>query len=371
MAISGLPSTQTAVVARKGHYAISATAPIPPLEADSILIRTEAVAINPVDLNAVMNFDYDGTVGGFDVAGTVLAVGSAVDNGLREGDRVGATVHGMNPLRPADGAFAQYVVTPADLAIRVPADTPIESAATLAVGVGTVGLALRSLGLDSALVPGPDGATNSAAKPSKPLVVLVHGGSTATGTLALQFLRHAGHTPIATCSPHNFELVRKAGAEKVFDYRSESCTADIRSHTRNSLRYVLDCISETSAMEFSYGCIGRAGGRYTALHPFSSRVAASRPTIKADWVFQPALFGREVGWPSPFGRAGDAELRGFARAFYRVAQETLEKGELRPHPVSVSSETDGFAGVIAAVDQMREGVSGVKLVCRVLPDSHV
>jgi NADPH:quinone reductase-like Zn-dependent oxidoreductase len=350
------------VVACKDHYAISTTVPIPPLEPDSILIRTEAVAINPVDLNAVTNFDYCGTTAGFDVAGTVLAAGRHVDTGLQEGDRIGATVHGMNPLRPADGAFAQYVVTPADLAIKIPADTPIESAATLAVGVGTVGLALRSLGLDSTC------STNN----SKPLLVLVHGGSTATGTLALQFLRHAGHRPIATCSPANFDLVRQAGADEVFDYRSPTCTADIRAYTRSSLRYVLDCVSETSAMEFCYACIGRAGGRYTALHPFSSRIAASRPTVKADWVFQPALFGRDVAWPAPFGRPGDPELRVFAKRFYRLAEELLEKGQLRPHPVSLVS-SDGFPGVIAAVDRLREGgVSGAKLVCRILhAESHV
>ncbi|KAL4884293.1 chaperonin 10-like protein [Aspergillus karnatakaensis] len=360
MTVTTLPTTQTAVVARKGHYAIVANAPIPPLEPDSILIRTEAVAINPVDLNTVTNFDYDGTTGGFDVAGTVVAVGREVDNGLHEGDRVGATVHGMNSLRPADGAFAQYVVTPADLAIKIPADTPIESAATLPVGVGTVGLALRSLGLDSATTTSPNKA-----------LVLVHGGSTATGTLAIQFLRHAGHRPIATSSPANFDLVRGAGAEEVFDYRSPTCTADVRAYTRNSLRFVLDCVSETTAMEFSYACIGRAGGRYTALHPFSSRVAASRPTVKADWVFQPALFGRDVAWPAPFGRPGDPELRQFAKRFYRQAQELLEKGELRPHPISLSSH--GFPGVLAAVDRLRQGgVSGIKLVCRIShAESHV
>ncbi|KKK24445.1 hypothetical protein P175DRAFT_0525698 [Aspergillus ochraceoroseus IBT 24754] len=344
---------QTVIVARNNQYTINEHAPIPEVEPDAVLIRSEAVAINPVDANSIRNFAFDGTAAGFDVAGTVVAVGKEVDCGLQTGDRVGATVHGMNPVRPADGAFAQYVVAAADLTMKIPADLPIESAASLPLGVGTAGLALRSLTLDKNVSDGVGGHP-----------VLVNGGSTATGTLAIQLLRHAGHRPIATCSPSNFDLVRKGGAEAVFDYRSPSCAIDIRAYTRNGLRYVMDCISETASMELCYAAIGRAGGRYTALHPYSSRIAATRPTVKADWVFQPALFGRDVNWPSPFGRPADPALRAFAKHFYQEAQKLLEQGQLRPHPVSVSS--DGFPGIIAAVGQMQEKrVSGAKLVCRI------
>ncbi|RAK98121.1 zinc-binding alcohol dehydrogenase family protein [Aspergillus ibericus CBS 121593] len=344
---------QTAVVAAGlGAYAIAHDHPIPSISPDQIIIRTAAVAINPVDVNTVDNFAYTDTAAGFDLAGIVIAIGSAVDLAvqLREGDRVCAAVQGMNPLRPTDGAFAQYVAADADLVMKVPSDMPLEEAASLPVGVGTIGLALRSLGLDTA--------------GQKPAVVLVYGASSASGTLALQMLRHAGHHAIATCSPANFNLVKEKGAEAVFDYRSPTCVADIRGHTRNSLRYVLDCISETSSMEFCYATIGRAGGLYTSLAVCSSRVKATRPTVKADWVFHPALFGREVAWPNPYNRVADPNMRETARELYGEAQLLLDQGLLRPHPIEV--QEGGFPAILDAIQRVRQkDVSGVKLVCAI------
>lgn len=54
--------------------------------------------------------------------------------------------------------------------------------------------------------------------PNKPSsekgVLLIYGGSTATGALAIQFAKLSNFTVVVTCSPHNFDYVKSLGAGK-------------------------------------------------------------------------------------------------------------------------------------------------------------
>ncbi len=146
-----------------------------------LLVKTVAVAINPADVKLTGLMAADGATAGSDGAGIVVAVGSAVAPGrFAVGDRVCAAFAPMDPLAPRIGAFAEYAGVTADLALKVPENMPLESAASLGVGVTIAGYALfRSL-----QIPGhPE-------KPAaKPAVVLVYGGSTASGTMAIQLVR--------------------------------------------------------------------------------------------------------------------------------------------------------------------------------------
>lgn len=124
-----------------------------------------------------------------------------------------------------------------------------------------MGFMIAGLGLFKSLdLPGDPLQPNH-----KPMAVLVYGGSTATGTAAIQLLKLAGYSAIVTCSAHNFELVKSYGADIAFDYRLSTCAADIGAQTKNSLCYALDCISTSQSMDLCYAALGRAGGRYTAL----------------------------------------------------------------------------------------------------------
>jgi NADPH:quinone reductase-like Zn-dependent oxidoreductase len=170
----------------------------------------------------------------------------------------------------------------------------------------------------------------------------------------------SGMKPITTCSPRNFELAKSYGAEEVFDYRSPSCIADIKAYTKNSLKYVLDCVSEPETMQFCYACIGRAGGKYTALEPYPEFLH-TRPSVKPGWVLGPALPGKPIGWPPPFEREGNAQVRDFAVKWYGTAQKLLEEGKLKPHPLRIMP--GGLQGVLDGMDMLRKKqVSGQKLV---------
>lgn len=104
---------------------------------------------------------------------------------------------------------------------------------------------------------------------------------------------------VTTCSPQNFELVSALGADHVFDYNSESCLKDIKTLTRKSLRYAIDCVSEPETMELCYQCIGRLGGRFTALEPPPRHIQTRPRTVVVDWVLGPSLSGKPIGWPAP------------------------------------------------------------------------
>lgn len=175
-----LPERQTAIVAdASGSLVISPDVRLPDLDGDMILVKTQAVAINPADVKLSGAMAAEGATAGNDCAGVVVAVGPDVRR-FAVGDRICAAMVPMNPLAPRVGAFAEYAAVTADFALRVPDDMPIRQAAALGIGVATIGYALyRSL-----RIPGhPDRPAE------KPAVVLVYGGSTASGTMAIQLIR--------------------------------------------------------------------------------------------------------------------------------------------------------------------------------------
>lgn len=178
----GLPTTHRAIVAGpNGEFTITADAPVPELERDAVLIKTEAVALNPVDTKMIGPFVAEGAMFGFDCAGYVVAVGSDVKRDIKVGDRVCGCADGMNRFRPTSGAFGEYVVLDSDMALKIPADMSFEHAAGMGMRIATAGMALFfSLGIPTELMLNP---------PQEQMPVLVYGGSTSTGTMAIQLLK--------------------------------------------------------------------------------------------------------------------------------------------------------------------------------------
>ncbi len=348
-----LPVTQPAITATQdGSLAVSFDAPVPTLDPDMILVRNAAVSVNPVDTKLDGPYSTPGAISGCDFDGTVVAVGSAVSHRRHVGERVCGAVMGMNPLEPAVGAFATYVGASGDLVLAVPDGVTFETASALPTVFNTSGLALfKSLGLH----------TTPSNPAEKPFPVLVYGESTATGTAAIQLLKLSGLDPVVTCSPHNFDLVKSYGAIAAFDYRSGTCAADIRAFTKNSLRYVLDCITTQESIKLCYAAIGRAGGKYTALDPYPEAVAKTRRVVVADWVLGPTMLGKDIAWPAPHGGQGSDDFRKFGEEWTNVLQRLLDEGKIKSHPLKVIK--GDFHDVRQGMETVKAGkVSGVKLV---------
>jgi NADPH:quinone reductase-like Zn-dependent oxidoreductase len=203
-------STQRAVVHKeKGVFEIRDDVPLPRLRDEYILVKTKAVALNPTDWKGVEGRPAPGAIAGCDYAGVVEEIGSKVTTPFKVGDRVAGicrggisslpsfpllfSLSGNSPLHnPADpnehenGAFAQHISVKGDIQIKITDNISFEDAATLGVGLTTVGQAMyQTLGL-----PLPP------AKVTEPTTILIYGGSTATGTLAIQYAKLYDPFPI-------------------------------------------------------------------------------------------------------------------------------------------------------------------------------
>lgn len=187
-----LPTVQSAIVVTADNDCADAVVSlrndvaVPQLADDMILVRTVAVALSPFDTTLLSHSSAVGAIAGMDFAGEVVAIGSKARTAahIKVGDRVCGAVAGSNALSPCVGAFAEYVAAADITTIKIPSYMSFEAAASLGSSLAAVGTALfQSLG-----VPGtPKNPSNPPEGP--PINVLVYGGSTATGTLAIQLLK--------------------------------------------------------------------------------------------------------------------------------------------------------------------------------------
>lgn len=177
--------------------------PVPEIGDDEVLINLVAAGVGPWDADIREGWWPDGAlrppfplVLGTDGAGTIAAVGAAVDR-LKVGDRA----YAYSFASPKGGFYAEYVAVAADRAVHPPALLDLQQAGAFA----TTGLTALQ-GIDDALHVKP-GET-----------VIVHGASGGVGTLAVQFAKLRGARVFATASgAEGVAVVRRLGADQVVE----------------------------------------------------------------------------------------------------------------------------------------------------------
>ncbi|KAL4785044.1 chaperonin 10-like protein [Aspergillus varians] len=345
-------TTKAIVVVEKGKAAIQ-DVPTPTLRDDYILVKVNAVGINPTDWKHIdFGMADAGSRSGCDYAGIVEAVGPKVEKEFQKGDRISGVVHGGDRTQHENGAFANYIVAKGDLQIQTPENVTDEDAATLGISVGTVGQGLyRTLGL-----PLPTGDVKASDQ-----YVLIHGGSTATGIYGIQYAKLSGLKVIATSSPHNFSYLKSLGAEQVFDYKSPTAGADIRAYTDNKLKLAWDCTG--SGGKIIAAGLSSEGGKYAAIMGVNKEeVEAINPNVDGPHVtlmysiFGERFFKGEETLPKP-------EEFEFAKGFWEITRGLLADGKLKAPRTIVNRGGDGFEGILKGLDELRANkVSGGKLV---------
>lgn len=134
-------------------------------------------------------------VPGYDVSGTIDAVGDDVD-----GFAVGDAVIAFLPMA-TDGGAAEYVIAPADALVAAPTSVPLADAAALP----SVALTARQALFD-------EGGLKAGER------VLIVGAGGVVGKYAIALAKRAGAYVIATASPRSAEAVRAAGADEIIDH---------------------------------------------------------------------------------------------------------------------------------------------------------
>lgn len=173
----------------------------------------------------------------------------------------------------------------------------------------------------------------------------------------------SGYTPIATCSPHNFNRVKSLGAIAAFDYHSPTCGRQIRGYSSGTICYALDCITDTRSTAVCYEAIGPSGGRYLSLEPFPIR-GHTRRSVKPNWVLSLTMYNQPILWKRPFRRDACPQDWEFATRWFQIAQRMIDAGEIRPHVSEVRA--GGWNAVPEGLAMLQRGeVSGKKLVYEV------
>ncbi|KAH8723024.1 oxidoreductase-like protein [Phaeosphaeriaceae sp. PMI808] len=331
-------STQKAVVHESTGVAVLKTdVPLPKLTKDDwVLVKTKAIALNPTDWKSLTHRASPGSIVGCDYAGVVEEVGKNV-TGLKVGDRIAGFVHGGDPADHTNGSGAEHIKARFGPHLKFSENLSFEDAATLGVGITTVGQGLyQALGL-----PFPP------AKVQEPTSILIYGASTATGTLAVQYAKLSGLEVFATASPHNFDLLRKLGADHVFDYKDPEVGVKIRKASNNNIKLAYDCIAEHGSFDICGAAISSSGGRLSGL-------------LKADSPREDVIVDGRLGYTALGETEEDREDYEFGTRFWKASADLIDSGKIRTHPARVHK---GLEGVPQGLQDLKDGkVSGVKLV---------
>jgi NADPH2:quinone reductase len=222
--------------------------PLPEAGPGEIRIQVLAATVNPTDAGlrngtrAEMLKDVPKPhVPGMDIAGVVDQVGEDTSTELAVGDDVMAIVIPNGP----HGAYAEYVVVPAESVTRIPAGADHAQAATLPMNGLTTVQALDLLDLQ----PGD--------------YLAVTGGAGAVGGYAIQLGKIAGLIVVADASPADEELVRGLGADHIVP-RGEDFAAAVRAIVAEGAHGVVDSALLNQDAE---GAV-RDGGRIATVRGF-------------------------------------------------------------------------------------------------------
>jgi NADPH:quinone reductase-like Zn-dependent oxidoreductase len=263
-------------------------AELPALAHGEILVRNEAVAINPLDyiLQDMAVFpwlDYP-IIAGSDVAGTVVAIGEGVDR-FAVGDRVLGQAVGTTVNEPAQGAFQQHTVVLAHMAAPIPTAMAATSAAVLPLGIGTAACGLyqsHHLGLRYPLA-NPQRTSET---------LLVWGASSSVGCNAVQLATASGYEVIATASSHNEAMVRGLGALQVLDHGAADVVDRVVAALRG--RTLVGAFHATGNLADTFDVMRRVDGRRFVTTTLPLQIEPPE-TVEAAAIAGTSLRNDEVG----------------------------------------------------------------------------
>jgi putative PIG3 family NAD(P)H quinone oxidoreductase len=265
--------------------------PLPAIGPNDVLIRVAAAGINRPDVMQRMGH-YPPPPGasdipGLEVSGSVDDVGAEV-TGFARGDRVCALVAG--------GGYAEWCAAPAGQCLPLPEGSDFISAAALPETTFTVWSNVFDRGRLQA------GET-----------LLVHGGSSGIGTIAIQLAHARGARVLATAgSAEKCAFCEGLGAERAINYREEDFVAAVRDATGGrGVDVVLDMVGgaylqrniDVLAMDGRLVQIGMMGGTKATIDTLpvlQRRLVITGSTLRARPVVEKSAIARSVRehvWP--------------------------------------------------------------------------
>ncbi|MEU8976186.1 NADP-dependent oxidoreductase [Streptomyces monashensis] len=249
--------------------------PEPEAGPGEVRIRVHAAGVNPTDTlrrsGAVATRYKDVPppyVPGMDAAGELDQIGEGVSTDLPIGEHVMAVV----VPDAAHGAYAEWIVVPAESVARIPAGTTDAEAASLPMNGLTARLALDLLDLS----PGQS--------------IAITGAAGAVGGYAIQLAKAEGLRVIADAAPRDEQLVKELGADVVLE-RGDDLPQRVRAAAPDGVDGLIDgAVFDRRALPAV-----RDGGRIATLRSFTepgARGITFHPVMVVDYAREQAKLDR-------------------------------------------------------------------------------
>ena len=244
----------------------------PSPQEDEVLVRIVATTVNPFDMKVrsgsmqkMLNVQLPYTPGS-DIAGIVELVGNKISR-IKVGDEVFGTTFG--------GTYAEYInIKESQIAVK-PKNVSVNETVSLAVPIVTS----YTLLVDAAQLQSGQR-------------VLVHGAAGSVGSVMVQMAKAIGAYVIATASGEGVDLVRKAGANEVIDYKKTDFTS-----VAEDIDLVADTVGgETQVKSFT---VLKKGGKLISLVMQPSAELAKKHEVTVGYInstpsFKKLEFGRQL-----------------------------------------------------------------------------
>jgi hypothetical protein len=350
-----MPANTAAWLPAKRAKLVVGPAPYTAPGEHQIVVKTRALAINPVDWfiqaagGLIFGFLKCPFILGSDLAGEVVEVGKSVSR-FNVGDRVVAHAIGMDPNvnEASQSAFQAYTVIVEHMASPIPDSLSFEHAAVIPLGVSTAACGLFQKDFLALAYPSAHPTPTGQA-------LVIWGGSTSVGANAIQLAVAAGY------------------ASQVFDYNSKTVVPDmIQALKGKTLAGALAIGSTSSAacLDIVHACPGR---KFVSMASFP--LALDQLSDGPGMILQFIAMMPGMAWHGA-SMALKARTRGIGTKFIfgssLMANEvgpmiyadflpsTLAEGRFvaAPEPVVGS----GLGAVQTGFDAQRKGVSARKVV---------
>ena len=310
------------------------TLPLPEPGDGQVLIRVAYAGVNRPDVIQRQGFypppPGASPVPGLEVAGTIATVGSGVQPEML-GRRVCALVSG--------GGYAEYCLANAAHCLQVPRDMPMDVAAAIPETLFTVWHNVFERGWAT------DGET-----------LLVHGGTSGIGTMAIQLAKAFSMTVIATAgSEDKCEAIRDLGGDLAINYKTQDFVEEVKAFTGGKgVNVVLDMVSG-DYVAHNIECLAEDGRHVTI---------AVLGGLKAEINMATVMRKRLSLTGSTLRPRSDDFKSLLADEIYQHAWPLFEDGTISP----VMDETFPLAEAGPAHARMEGGDHIGKIVLEVAPD---
>ncbi|KAK7679616.1 hypothetical protein QCA50_017327 [Cerrena zonata] len=290
---------------------------VPKPQAGELLVRVEAVALNPIDWKAhewgISIAQYPAILG-CEVSGVVVQVGPEVNN-RAIGDVIAFQSY---PGETGKGGFQQFAIVEAAVTFEVPSNMSHDEASTLPACALT---AVHAFYTDyipthdiggANLVPFWKEGGKYAGTP-----IVVFGGASSNGQFAIQLARLSGLSPIiATASPHNEGLLKSLGATHVVNRNltPTDLKSTIQEITSKPIQLIYDAIATEETQNLAYDVLKSGGKLLLALPSVIDQTKITSDKQVLHFVGKTYLPG----------------LSAIDKEFYAVLPTYLKSGDIKP-----------------------------------------